>query len=267
MEVQTLISVLQELAPEMNAGDIISNIGYLAEGVDITKIGICVDPTEQNIYSAAGKGMEVIISYHPWQGEAAELVNQKKIIVIPLHDAWDNAPEGVNLTIARAIGLREVRWVDGIVMGVLETTFRDLMERCQRILDLNVLPYYGELRYPVQRIGIWAGPGFLPYHKKIWETCLQEGCDTIISGEISLLPIRFAAAHQLKLIDLGHSAIARPAIVHLVNILKLRLKTFDCSVELLEDYYSCSFYTKNYFLQQSDSEDSLPLFRLMEREG
>lgn len=265
MEVQTLISVLEELAPELDAGDIIMNTGYLLEGADITKIGVCVDPTEQNIYSAAGKGVEVLITYHPWQGEAADLVNQKKITLIPLHDAWDNAPEGVNSTIARAIGLREVQWVDGIVMGCVETTFRDLMERCQRILDLNVLPYFGELRYPVHKLGIWAGPGFLPYHKKIWETCLHNGCDTIISGEISLLPIRFAAAHQLKLIDLGHSAIARPAIVHLVNLLKLRLKAFDCSVELFEDMYACSFYTKNYFLQQNDSEESLPLFMFAER--
>lgn len=267
MEVQTLIGVLQELAPDLDAGDIIMNAGYLTEDADITKIGVCVDPTEQNILTAADKGMEVLITYHPWYGEAADLVQQRKITVIPLHHVWDNAPEGVNWTIARAIGLQDLCWVDGILMGALETSFRDLMERCLRVLDMNILPYYGELRQPVHKIGIWSGPGFLPYHKKIWEACLQQGCDTIISGEISLLPIRFAAAHQLKLIDLGHSAVAKSAVSHLANLLKLRLQAFDCTVELLEDLYAGSFYTKNYFLQQNDGEDTLPLFRFMEREG
>lgn len=263
MEVQILINILQELAPEFNAEGA-SNGFSLDLHRDITKIGICIDPTEQNIYSAAGKGIELLITYHPWFGEAKEVVAGKKITLLTLHNAWDNATEGINLTFGKAIGLAELTLVGGIVTGTTDLAFRELLERCQRVLDLNVLPYYGEMKYPVHKVGIWAGPGFLPYHKPIWETCLAEGCDTIISGEMSLLPIRYATQNRLKLVDAGHSAMAKPGFSHLSSLLKLRLKAFECTIEFFEDYYSCSFYTKNYFLQQNDDE-SLPLFLFSER--
>jgi putative NIF3 family GTP cyclohydrolase 1 type 2 len=264
MEVQTLIKILQEMAPGFQADGIHS--GFWSDATrNVTKIGVCVDPTEQNIYTAAGKGIEVLITYHPWRGEAQETVFGKKITFLALHDAWDNAAEGINITFAKAIGLEELISVNGIVIGSTDLAFRELLERCQRVLDLNVLSYFGEIKYPVHKVGIWAGPGFLPHHKSIWETCLAQGCDTIISGEMSLLPIRYAAEHQLKLVDPGHSAIAKPGFSHSSSLLKLRLKALDCMIEFFEDYYGCSFYTKNYFLQQNDNDESLPLFLFSER--
>jgi putative NIF3 family GTP cyclohydrolase 1 type 2 len=259
MEVQALIKILQEMAPGFQADDAYG--GFCSEPTrDVTRIGVCVDPTEQNIYSAAGKGMELLITYHPWWNEAKETVLNKKITLLTLHNAWDNATEGINVTFGKAIGLEELTLVEGVITGTADLAFREILDRCQRILDLNVLPYYGEIKHPVHKVGIWAGPGFLPHNKLIWETCLAQGCDTIISGEMSLLPIRFAAEHQLKLVDPGHSAIAKPGLSHLTSLLKLRLKALDCTVEFFDDYYGCSFDTKNYFLQQNDAEESLPLF-------
>lgn len=265
MEVQALIQIMRELAPGFEPESSIMNDFLGNEPEEITKLGVCIDPTEQNIYTAASKGIKVLISYHPWMGEALPIIQSKRMIILPLHTNWDNAPEGVNFTLGRAIGLQELTVVDSVVMGQGEMTFRELLERCQRILERNVIPYYGELRYAVRKVGIWSGPGFLPHNQKLWKICREEGCDTIISGEMSLLPIRFAAARQLKLVDLGHSGITKPSMVHLIDLLELRLKALNCLVEFFEDYYCCNYYTKSYFLQQSEMDESLPLFQFFEK--
>lgn len=265
MEVQTLIQIMQELAPGFEPESFIDGAVLESEVGDIMKIGVCIDPTEQTIYSAASKGIKVLISYHPWTGEAEPIIHSKKVVVLPVHTVWDNAPEGVNFTIGKAIGLQELALVDTVMMGQTDLTFRDLLERCQRILDRNVISYYGELRYAVHKVGIWGGPGFLPHNQRLWKICQEHGCDTIISGEMSLLPIRFAAVRHLKLVDLGHSGMTKPSMVHLSDLLELRLKAFNCSVEFFEDYYCCNYYTKSYFLQQSEMDESLPLIQFFEK--
>jgi len=259
MEVGTLIEILKDMAPDLSS-DLMA--GITEERRNVNKIGVCIDPNEQNIYSAAAKSVEILISYHPWLGEAAQLVNTKKMGIIPLHTAWDNTAEGINNTFAKAVGLTGIYTVNTVTVGLADLLFRDLLERCQRVLDLNVLPYYGELKFPVKKIGIWAGPGFLPHNKKIWEICVGEGCDTIVSGELSLAPLRYAAAKQLKLLDLGHSAITKPGMSHLADLLKYRLKALDCSIEFFEGYYACGYYTKSFFLQQDETDESLSLFNI-----
>lgn len=264
MEVQILIEILKDLIPELTTRDFI-NVNPSDELNQMSKLGICVDPTEQNIYNAVSKGITVLISYHPWSGEAKHIIDTNKIKIIPIHTTWDNHADGINKTFANAIGLDDLSIVDNVVTGNTDLLFRDLLERCQRVLDLNVIPYYGDLKFPVKKAAIWAGPGFLPHHQPIWEACLAQGCDTIISGELSLLPLRFAATHQLKLVDTGHCTIAKPGISHLAELLKYRLKALECTVEVFEDYYSCQYYTKNYYLQQFEPDESLPLFSLTER--
>jgi putative NIF3 family GTP cyclohydrolase 1 type 2 len=139
---------------------------------------------------------------------------------------------------------------------------RVILERCRQILEQNIIPYWGELRSVVKKIGIWAGPGFLPFQKRVWEECVSQGCDAIISGEISLLPMRFAAAHQLQLIDLGHSIIAKPAMIKLAKILKDKFGS-QLPVEFLGDCYGCNYYTNfNYcqFDELKESEEFISLF-------
>lgn len=267
MELQVLINLLQELVPDFEWEDFKQSSVYGDGTRELTKVGVCVDTTAENIHSATKRGVEVLISYHPWHGEASKLISTKEMLIIPLHTAFDNAPEGINFTFAKNLGLQEITLNQGVVTGTISgLIFRELIERCQRIVERNVIPYYGELRYPVRRVGFWSGPGFLPHNKQVWECFLEQGCDTIISGEITLLPLRFASANQLKMVDLGHNGMARSGLANLAEMIKSRLKAYDCSVEFFEHYYAISYHTKNYFMQQNEEiDESLPLFSFAER--
>lgn len=256
MDVATLIDLLIELAPELaTTGSV--NIAPEQRNVALQRVGVCVDPTEYTIGSALKKGVQVLVSYHPWYGEAKSLMSGKDLVFLPLHTAWDNAPEGVNMTFAGEIGLNGIRLQENVVVGNTDLELRGLLERCQRAVDQNIIPYAGELRAKVKQVGIWAGPGFSPYNKKVWEAFRAAGCDTIISGELSIVPLRYAAAHKMQLIDLGHSLLAKPAMARLVKVIKERLEVV---VEFFADCYGCNYYTNFYYSQQQDSEDFLKLF-------
>jgi putative NIF3 family GTP cyclohydrolase 1 type 2 len=258
MEVATLIEILLELAPKLVLQDCV-NLAPFQAGSLVESLGVCVDPTAGVIASAVNRGLDILITYHPWHGEAGQLIHEKDLGIIPLHTAWDNVSEGVNLTFARAIGLSDIQIKQNLVTGMTNLALRVLLERCRQTVDQNIIPYWGELRTPVKKIGIWAGPGFLPFYKRVWEECVAQGCDTIISGEISLMPLRYAAAHQLQLIDLGHSMIAKPAMAKLVKILKARCGA-ELTVEFLGECYGCNYYTNFNYCQAEEPEEFISLF-------
>ena len=253
MEIKELFNILGKLAPGLPIQDFSSlNLDTLTR--TITKIGVCVDPTTKNIENATALGIEVLISYHPWQGEAETLIQSRGIRIWSLHEAWDNTPGGITYTFAKGIGITGLYPKGELIMGALDTNFRDLIEHCQRSLGQNILSYCGDLKQAVAKVAIWAGPGFLPNYKKFWEVCLAEGCDTILSSELTLSALRYSGAHQLKLIDLGHSSMAKPGMSNLAAILQKEAP--DCSIYFLEELYTCSYYTNCAFAEQfTETED------------
>jgi Uncharacterized conserved protein len=253
MEIKELFNILKKLAPSLSNQDF-SDPGSITASDVISCLGVCVDPTAKNIENAAALGVQLLVSYHPWFGEAKEIVAEHSIRIWPLHEAWDNTAQGVTYTFAQAIGVTGLHSKGELVIGGLTTGLRDLLERCQRILGQNIISYSGDLKQPIAKIAIWAGPGFLPNYKKFWEACRAEGCDTILSSELTLSALRYARAFSLKFIDLGHSLVAKPGMLNLTSLLKEQLP--ECNIHFLDDLYACSYYTNCSFADQfTESED------------
>ncbi|TCL75091.1 putative NIF3 family GTP cyclohydrolase 1 type 2 [Hydrogenispora ethanolica] len=271
MEVETLVHILQELIPGKNAGGslrFVPDLGTLPVG----RIGVAVDPTPENIQTAVERGIDLLITYHPWTGEATEIVNHANLRLLALHGNWDSAPAGILPELVQACELREVAERDGVMIGTTETALRGLIEVCQRTLELTVVPYFGELRSPVRKVGIYLGSGFLPHRRAVWETCRAQGCDTLLSGELTMAALRFGTEHQLKLIDLGHSAAARAGMNKFRRLLAERLSD-HCPVDFLDGLYSCNYFTSysildNYsaaFTESDDLEMGPELFSFIEK--
>jgi putative NIF3 family GTP cyclohydrolase 1 type 2 len=261
MENTELLAILKKLAPGLSTQDFNGlNAGVAAEVV--SKVGICVDPTVKNIENAIKSGVEVLITYHPLYDEvaapalAAVAVQKRRLQIWPLHEAWENISEGVIDTFAKDIGVTDLYSKGELVIGVTNSglRFRELIESCQRSLGQNILSYSGDLKLNVAKVAIWAGPGFLPNYRKFWELSLVEGCDTVLSSELTLSALRYSRMNRLKFIDLGHSPLAKPGMLHLMELLKEQAPT--CSFQFLDDLYACNYYTNCSFAEQfTEAED------------
>ncbi|MGE5581757.1 MAG: Nif3-like dinuclear metal center hexameric protein [Bacillota bacterium] len=256
MEIEVLFDTLKKMAPGLTTEDF-TDPDLAKSPRTITKLGVCVDPTAGNIHQAVDKGIEILISYHPWQGEAEKTLLDRGLEIWPLHEAWDHPAEGVIYTFGKEAGLADFYCKGEIVIGRTAVTFREFIEGCQRILGRNIIAYTGSLKEQVQKAAIWAGPGFLPNYKKFWETCLAEECDTILSSEVTLSALRYSQAHQLKLIDLGHSAMAKPGMNNLAKLLRENVALQDCTIDFLDDIYTCNFYTNCSFADQFTEADEI----------
>ncbi|HHU83102.1 MAG TPA: hypothetical protein GXZ26_08870 [Firmicutes bacterium] len=243
IELGKLDSILEELAPAKNA-DPYDLPGYQlrAEGREkVEKIGVCVDPTERNILSAARKGVELLISHHPWQGEAAGELTAKGMGLYKLHSAWNRAPEGNNITLARLLNLSDLKAAGDAVFGMTDLSLKELLTCCQRILEVNVIPYNGDLNARITRVAVVSGPGFFPVCKEAWGEWLAAGCNLVLSSELSRYSINYFSRHGVNLIDLGHSLMAKPGMKHLAYLLQNRLKAFDCEVEFFPHLYIADY--------------------------
>ncbi len=254
IELGKLESILEELAPAKIA-DHYDPPRYQVKpktGPKVGKIGVCVDPTETNIRSAARKGVELLISHHPWQGEAADEIETRGMGIFLLHSAWNKAREGNNITLARLLNLTDPVFEDDAVLGATDLLFKDLLTCCQRILEVNFLPYTGDLNSWAGKVAVVSGPGFWPVYKEKWCHWLASGCRTILSSELTRYSIGFFSRHNINLVDLGHSIMAKPGMKHLTYTLQNRLKIFGCEVGFFPDTYSIDYYTGSIYPGLSD---------------
>lgn len=253
---QEVLAVLEELAPRVCAEPGDEPHFEIRNGEICNRLGVCVDPTERSLYLAASDGADFIITHHPWAGEAAEVVESKGISIYRLHSAWDLAPDGNAVTLARMVGLHDLVLRDNLLTGVADLSLQELIERCQRIVGRSVLPYCGDLAGRVATAGIIPGSGFLPFFRRRWEALVQAGCDTIISGEITHSAARFAQNAEIRLVDLGHSGLAKPGMAHLAYLLRCRLLGAGCEAEFYDDFYAVNYYTAWSLPRQEEDRET-----------
>lgn len=240
---ETVLAVLEELAPRLCAEPGDEPRFEVRNGEACSRLGVCTDPTERNILHAASDGVDFLIAHHAWNGEGAEVVAAKRMSLYRLHSAWDLAPEGNLATLARMLGLRELVLRDGALTGTTDLDFKEFLERSQRLVGRDVLPYCGDPGRRVRTVGIIPGSGFLPIFRRRWEAMVALGCDTIVSGEISHTAARFAQVNGVRLVDLGHSGLVRPGMMHLAYLLRCRLMAHGCEVEFYDDAYAVDYHT------------------------
>ena len=251
-----ILAILEELAPRVCAEPKDEPCYEVRAGENCHRLGVCVDPTERNLYLAASDGADFIITHHPWSGEAAEVVRSKGLAIYRLHSAWDLAPDGNAITLARLLGLRELVLADGALTGKTDLNLRGLIERCQRVVERPVLPYFGDLSSRVGTVGIIIGSGFLPVFRRRWEALVEAGCATIVSGEISHAAARFAQHANVRLVDLGHNGLVKPGMAHLAYLLRCRLTAYDCAAEFYDDAYGINYYTAWALPRQEEGRDA-----------
>ncbi|MBE6991126.1 MAG: Nif3-like dinuclear metal center hexameric protein [Ruminococcaceae bacterium] len=193
------------------------NVGLLVGRFDATvsKILVALDITKGVMEEAAAIGAELIVAHHPvifspitsvteYNADAvrALYLAENKIAAICMHTNLDFAPDGVDQTLPEVLGFGDslpLSEEGGRISELAESvSLVELLPRIKKSLNTSGLRYYDSGR-PIKRIATvcGSGGGYLSY-------CVQNGCDTLITGDIKHDVFVEAEVFGINLVDAGH---------------------------------------------------------------
>lgn len=243
--VADVLTALESIAPTLLAEDW-DRVGLMVgrTGAEVAGVLVALDPTEEAVEAAVGRGADCLVSHHPLLFKPLDLVDPsepvgrivalalaRSVSILAAHTNLDKAPEGVSDVLAGLLGLTEV----DVLLPQAETPFpaglgrlgrlergmrlADLAERVKAALGLGAVRVAGGLEAQVGRVAVCGGAGgdLVPF-------AAQAGAQVLIAGEIGHHAARQAEALGLALIEAGHFASEAPVVPHLAQRLEAGLK-------------------------------------------
>ena len=199
-------SAWEESVWEDNVGLLIGDCHTVSDKVLVT-----LDATAAVLQEAHRIGAKIVVTHHPIIFEplrslsvdsAPYLAVQYGITVLSAHTNLDIAPDGVNDTLAAAVGVTEQQRFDEdcALLGTLEkdTSCQSLAVYLRETLRLSGLRYT-DRGHDIRRILVSCGAGGSNV-----PLAIQCGADAIVTGEIKHHQILMAKEHDIAVFDLGH---------------------------------------------------------------
>ena len=223
--VKDIFAFLNGLAPVETKMDF-DNVGFLAGfgGAQVNRIVTALDITSEVVAEATETGAELIVSHHPLffslksvtdcdpTGARVTSLLRNGISAICMHTNLDAAVDGVNDTLARAVGIENAalltaegtdssgrayscaRWGELPQPIGMEAYLHFL----KGSLKTNGLRYYDAGR-PVHRLATVGGSGGSYLHD-----AYEKGCDTLLTADIKYDVFLEAKELGMNLIDGDH---------------------------------------------------------------
>ena len=240
--VKTVEDILNELAP-METAESYDNVGTIVGRRDakVTKILVALDCTWDVVKEAEKLGAELIVSHHPLTFHArknlleedaegrilCEMV-RNNLSLIAAHTNLDQAPGGVNDTLASCCGLTDVSGEAFFRCGLLREPLSaaEYAEKLRTLLHTEVRLMGPEDRL-IRKVGLCSGGG-----SDEWHRALESGCDAFISGEIKHHFGLAMADSGIIGLECGHFATEEPGIRALAYALQKRINQVECNVRI-----------------------------------
>lgn len=228
MIIRDILDFLLEVAPR-ELSEEWDNVGLLVGGADdaVSRVLLALDITPAVVREAHEAAAQLIISHHPVIFEplctlapdtAPYLLAQYQIAAICLHTNLDRAENGVNTALAKALGLRNLRFFpdEYLMIGEPEQPMEAdaFAELIKDRLHAPSVRYTGG-RVTRAAVSSGAGGGGV-------ELCGQYGCDAFVTGEIKHHHWLYAADHGIAAFDAGHWCTENVVIEPLREMMSLR---------------------------------------------
>ena len=244
MTVQNVWELINSIAPfdTQMEGD---NSGLLVGtgSREIRNILLALDVTDPVIDEAVALGAGLIVTHHPlmfspirsltdecFEERLIRRLVREDISLIAAHTNLDQAPGGINDTLAALCGLTEIqgegffrhgllpepmtaRSFAGLLAGNLRTTVR-IMAPEDRI---------------IRHVGLCSGSG-----GDEWIHAAETGCDAFVSGEIKHHLALAMTGSGIAAFECGHFATEEPGVAALAEALQNALDTVECNVRVFE---------------------------------
>ena len=242
MTVQDVYNLIDRFAPfaTQAGGD---NSGFLVGSAEqeVTGILFALDVTEPVIDEAVSLGAQLIVTHHPlmfspihaltdgnYEGRLIRRLTRENISLIAAHTNLDQAPGGINDTLAAACGLKEVTGEGFFRCGLLPEplTAGAFAQELSRRLHTTVRLMGPEDRI-IRKAGLCSGGG-----SDLWQDAAEAGCDAFISGEIKHHWGLAMADSGIAGFECGHFATEEPGIRALAAALQKELNQVECKVRI-----------------------------------
>ena len=240
MTVQDLYSLIDRIAPfetQMES----DNSGFLVGSAsrEVDTVLLALDLTQPVIDEAVSLGAQLIITHHPlmfapirsltdsdYEGRLIRRLVREDISFIAAHTNLDQAPGGINDTLAGLCGLTEVSGDGFFRCGILPVpcTASDYAEKLKKSLHTEVR-LMGPSDAMIRKVGLCSGGG-----SDEWIRAAAVGCDAFISGEIKHHHALAMADRRLVALECGHFGTEEPGIRALSAALQKEINTVECNM-------------------------------------
>ena len=246
MTVQDLYEMINRFAPfdtqveEDNSGLL---VGSASQPVD--KALFALDVTDPVIDEAVSLGAQLIVTHHPvmfspihsltdadCEGRIIRRLVREQISLIAAHTNLDQAPGGINDTLAECCGLSDVSgdgfFRSGLLPAALTASeYAGLLKQRLRT-EVRLM---GPENALVRKVGLCSGGG-----SSEWISAVSAGCDAFVSGEIRHHHALSLADAGIIGFECGHFATEEPGIRALASALQTAADTVK--------YNLCIFVSK-----------------------
>ena len=243
--VREILDFLWSIAPEAGK-EPWDNVGHLVgrRNASVDHILVSLDITMPVIHEAIEKGTQLIVSHHPliwdsykhvtdsvFQQDKVLTLAEHRISAICMHTNLDEAEDGVDDTLAEALGLKpECHLAEGTIGHVSmlpePMDLQDFLPMVKEKLHANGLRYCNGGR-SVQRIATGCGSC-----GEYLADAVKAGCDTFITGDVKYSVMIDALGQGINLIDAGHYPTENPIVAKLQR--KIQAQFPDVQVEIAE---------------------------------
>ena len=242
MTVKQIYDMIDRFAPfsTQMEGD---NSGFLVGSAsqEVTGILFALDVTEPVIEEAAALGAQLIVTHHPlmfdplrtlteadYEARLIRRLVRENISLIAAHTNLDQAPGGVNDTLAELCGLTEVTGEGFFRCGLLPAPVSawEYADRLKNSLRTDVR-LMGPGDRTIRKVGLCSGGG-----GSEWPSAAEAGCDAFVSGEIKHHLGLAMAGSGIVGLECGHFATEEPGIRALASALQKSLNTIECNVRI-----------------------------------
>ncbi len=242
MTVQDLYNLIDRIAPfetQMES----DNAGFLVGSAaqEVSTVLLALDLTQPVIDEALSLGAQLIIAHHPlmfspvrtlteddYEGRLIRRLVRENISFIAAHTNLDQAPGGMNDTLAQLCGLKETAGEGFFRCGFLSEPLiaADYTEHLKRSLNTTVR-LMGPDDALIRKVGLCSGGG-----SDEWIHAAETGCDAFISGEIKHHLALAMADRQIVALECGHFGTEEPGIRSLAAALQKEANTVECNVRI-----------------------------------
>lgn len=207
----------------------------------VTGIHLALDVTDAVIDEAVAQGANLIVTHHPlmfspikrlvetnYEARLLCRMIREGISLISAHTNLDQAPGGVNDTLAAAIGLENVTGEGFLRVGDLPCAMSaaDLARHISLCLGDSVR-LMGDGSITVSRVGMCSGSG-----SDEWPQAAALGAQAFLTGEAKHHHALEAAANGVIILEAGHHATEEPGIFALADALQTWDNIVQCNVRV-----------------------------------